>query len=219
MGPRVANEKNQTVRMNKPFSPRRIGPIWGFMSEAPPNPGRHLVLIGMMGSGKSSVGRALASKSGAPFLDTDALIEGRNRKTVTALFQEWGEARFREFEKGVLAEALAEEIPGIISTGGGAVIDPANRASMRTSGFVFYLHAPVEVLFQRLKRDSTRPLLQKDNPLETLRNLFEARRAFYEEAHDRIDVSRLRQRAVADEIWKRLPEEIRKGLSQTKRSF
>jgi len=79
---------------------------------------------------------------------------------------------------------------------------------------VFYLHAPVEVLYQRLKRDSTRPLLQQNDPLETLRSLLERRHAFYEEANDRIDVSQLRQRAVADEIWKRLPEEIRIGLSQ-----
>ncbi len=189
------------------------------MPENTPTPGRHLVLIGMMGSGKSSVGRALASKSGAPFLDTDALIEGRNRKTVSALFQEWGEPRFREFEKTILAETLAEENPAIISTGGGAVIDPENRAAMRASGYVFYLHAPVEVLYQRLKRDSTRPLLQQNDPLETLRQLLEKRQAFYEEAHDRIDVSQLRQRAVADEIWKRLPEDIRKGLSQERPSM
>lgn len=184
------------------------------MSDSAASPHKkHLVLVGMMGSGKSSVGRALSSRCGAPFLDTDAMIEGRARKTVSALFREWGEARFREIEREILAEALAEETPGIISTGGGAVVTPENRAALRAHSHVVYLQAPAEVLFQRLKRDTSRPLLQQPNPLQVLRDLEETRRAFYEEADDRIDVSQLQQKAAAEEIWKRLPEPLKRGLA------
>jgi len=184
------------------------------MSAPEPSPSKkHLVLVGMMGSGKSSVGRALSARCGAPFLDTDAMIEGRARKTVTFLFREWGEARFREMEREILAEALAEETPSIISTGGGVVVTPENRAALQAHSHVVYLHAPAEVLFQRLKRDTSRPLLQQPDPLQVLRDLEEKRRAFYEEAHDRIDVSQLQQKAAAEEIWKKLPESLKQGLS------
>ncbi|MDX6767429.1 MAG: shikimate kinase [Candidatus Methylacidiphilales bacterium] len=173
---------------------------------------RHLVLVGMMGSGKSSVGRALAARSGAPYIDTDAAIEGRMRKTVSALFAEWGEARFREFEREVLAGVLADERPAILSTGGGVVVLPENRAALRASGYIVYLRASPEVLYQRLKRDTSRPLLQKPDPLQVLRDLETARKAYYEEADTIVDVSTMRPRVVAEEIWKRIPESVRCGL-------
>jgi len=173
---------------------------------------RHLVLIGMMGSGKSSVGRALSVRSKAPFVDTDAMIEGHCRRRITELFQEMGEARFRVMEQDIICQAAEEEQPCILSTGGGAVIAPANREVLWRTGYVVYLHAPPEVLYDRLKRDTSRPLLQQPDPLGTLRQLWESRRAYYEAADLVFDVSQIRIRPAAEAIWKGLPDWLRRRL-------
>lgn len=173
---------------------------------------RHLVLIGMMGSGKSSVGRALSVCSKAPFVDTDAMIEGRCRRRVVELFQEMGEARFRVLEQDIVCQAAEDEQPSILSTGGGAVITPANREVLWRNGYVVYLHAPPEVLYDRLKRDTSRPLLQQPDPLGTLRKLWESRRAHYEAADMILDVSHIRIRPAAEAIWKNLPDWLRRRL-------
>jgi shikimate kinase len=173
---------------------------------------RHLVLIGMMGSGKSSVGRALAARTGAPFLDTDAMIEGHCRKRITEIFEELGEAKFRVMEQDTVCQAAEEETPSILSTGGGAVTTAANREALWRRGHVVYLHAPPKVLFDRLKRDTSRPLLKQADPLSVLQALWESRRAHYEAADLTVDVSRVRIRAVAEEVWRQLPESVRQGL-------
>jgi shikimate kinase len=173
---------------------------------------RHLVLVGMMGSGKSSVGRALASKSGAPFVDTDAMIEGHCRKRINDLFQELGETRFRVLEQDIVCQAAEEDTPSVISTGGGAVVTEAGREALWRNGYVIYLHAPPEVLFERLKRDTSRPLLKQPDPMGVLRNLWLARQSHYQSADLVIDVSRIRIRAAAEEIWKLIPEGLRRRL-------
>lgn len=181
------------------------------MNRPPP---RHLVLVGMMGSGKSSIGRALAAKCGAPFVDTDALIEGHCRRRISELFAEVGEERFRSIERDIVCLAAEDETPSILSTGGGAVVTAANREALWRRGFVVYLHAPPKVLFERLKRDTTRPLLRQPDPLAVLSRLWEERRAHYEAADLTLDVSKLRIRALADAVWDRLPGPLRAGLSR-----
>ena len=176
------------------------------MNFAPCNPKRHLVLIGMMGSGKSSIGRALAVRSKAPFVDTDAMIEGHCRKRISDLFRQMGEAKFRAMEQDIVCQAAEDDRPCIISTGGGAIVTPANREVLWRNGYVVYLHAPPEVLYARLKRDTSRPLLQQPDPLGTLRQLWQSRRKHYEAADQIFDVSQIRIRAAADTLWKSLPD-------------
>jgi shikimate kinase len=184
------------------------------MTSNVPSEKRHLVLIGMMGSGKSSVGRTLAVRSKAPFVDTDAMIEGHCRKRISELFQELGEARFRTLEQDIVCQAAEDETPCILSTGGGAIVTPANREALWRTGFVVYLHAPPEVLYERLKRDTSRPLLRQPDPLGTLRQLWTARRAYYEAADLILDVSQIRIRAAADALWNSLPDWLIRRLQR-----
>lgn len=178
---------------------------------------RHVALIGMMGSGKSSVGRALAVRSGASFVDTDAMIEGHCRRRIVDLFQELGEARFRLLERDIVCQAAEEETPAVISTGGGAVVTPANREALWRTSYVVYLHASPEVLMSRLKRDTSRPLLRQPDPLATLRRLLQEREEHYLAADLVVDVGQIRIRAAAQAIWTALPESLRQGLQARKK--
>ena len=151
----------------------------------------HLALIGLPGSGKSTIGRQLARTWGLPFVDTDQLIEARLGCSIKAFFAAQGEAAFRDAESEVLAQVLAAQTACVLSTGGGAILRPENRALLRQHSHVFYLQCPPEDIARRLRADTTRPLLQGEDPLLRLKELLQVRSALYlQTAHYVIDTTR-----------------------------
>jgi shikimate kinase len=140
-----------------------------------------ITLVGMPGSGKTTVGRQLARRLGLPFFDSDHVIEERLGCSIRDYFAREGEAAFRDLEQQVLTE-LAQGPAAVIATGGGAVLREANRACLRQAGRVVYLRSSPEELYRRLKHDTTRPLLQVADPLAKLRELYAQRDPLYREA-------------------------------------
>ena len=159
-----------------------------------------LVLVGMMGSGKTTVGRALAGRLGWAFVDSDALVESSTGSTVAELFASGGEEAFRAEESRVLAEVLATTAPVVVATGGGAVLAEGNRTLLAESAVVIWLRAEPSTLAARVGRGKGRPLLAGD-PEATLADLDELRRPIYEEvAQVVVDVDDLEPAMVADRI-------------------
>jgi len=149
-----------------------------------------ITLIGLPGSGKSTVGRLLARRLQLPFIDSDQVIEQRLGCSIREFFEREGEARFRDWEHDVLDE-LTQGAPCVLSTGGGAVLRPANRVHLRQRGRVFYLCARPPELHRRLRHDQTRPLLQVADPLQKLRQLYDERDPLYREtAHHVVETGR-----------------------------
>jgi shikimate kinase len=147
----------------------------------PPAPGRlrkTVVMVGMMGAGKTAVGRALATRLAVPFLDSDHEIEAAANRTIPEIFARDGEAFFRAREAEVIARLLDEEC-GILSTGGGAFLRPENRAAISARGVSVWLNADLEVLWNRVRHKTTRPLLRTPDPRATLRDLYAARVPVY----------------------------------------
>lgn len=149
-----------------------------------------LALVGLPGSGKSTVGRQLARRLGSAFVDTDHLIEQRIGCPIRAFFEREGEDRFRDIEESVIDE-LTQLSGGVLATGGGAVLRPANRAHLHDRCQVVYLHSAPDDVFRRLRHDTQRPLLQVADPLARLRDLYAARDPLYREtAHFVIETGR-----------------------------
>lgn len=147
-------------------------------------------LVGLPGSGKSTVGRLLAKRLHLDFADSDALIEQQIGCSIRDFFEREGEARFRDIEQTLLDE-LTQRHQGVLSTGGGAVLRAANRQNLRQRSHVLYLHSVPEDLFRRLRHDTQRPLLQVADPLARLKELFDARDPLYREtAHFVIETGR-----------------------------
>lgn len=150
----------------------------------------NIFLVGLMGAGKSTVGRILARRLGKRFVDTDHEIEKRNGVTIPVIFEIEGEEGFRRREQEVLAD-LAQEKDLVLSTGGGIVLKPENREVLRNHGFVVYLNARPELLAERTKHDRTRPLLNVEDPLTRLRELYAVRDPLYREvAHAVVETGR-----------------------------
>jgi len=161
---------------------------------------QNIVLIGFMGSGKSSIGRLLAKRFRFRFVDTDRLIVDRARLEISDIFARHGETYFRDLETGAI-ESLTRLNRSVLATGGGAVLRERNVALLREIGFVVGLTASEEVIFERVSRNSKRPLLQTENPRETLRKLLAERRGIYEAAaHLTVDTSQLSHEQVAELI-------------------
>lgn len=152
-----------------------------------------VALVGLPGSGKSTVGRHLSKRWGIPFIDSDHEIESRTGGSVRDFFAAHGEAAFRDLEQTVIAQLCTDTSHAkILATGGGAVLREANRQVLHQHCHVFYLKASPEELYQRLRNDKTRPLLQVEDPAQRLRDLFDARDALYTDAaHYVIDSVRL----------------------------
>ncbi len=147
-------------------------------------------LIGLPGSGKSTVGRHLARRLQLPFFDSDHIIEQQLGCTIRAYFDREGEERFRDVEQAVIDE-LTQRPKCVLSTGGGVVLRPANRQHLRERGQVVYLNSSPEELYRRLRHDTSRPLLQVADPLDRLRELFTQRDPLYREtAHFIIETGR-----------------------------
>ena len=144
-----------------------------------------IILIGMMGAGKTTVGRALAKKLGRKFVDLDHAIVERCGVDIPTIFDIEGEEGFRKRENEVLRDVLLEG-DMILATGGGAVLYPQNRELMRQCGQVFYLRVGVDELYRRVARDKNRPLLATPNPKQRLTELLAERRSIYEGAADYI---------------------------------
>ena len=139
---------------------------------------RTVVLIGMMGAGKTAVGRALASRLGVAIRDSDAEIESRSGLSIEEIFNRYGEGFFREKEAQVIAR-LVEGDPAILSTGGGAWLDPGTRATLTGAAAVLWLKADIDLLWQRVKHKDTRPLLRSEDPRATLEAIHDARVPVY----------------------------------------
>lgn len=139
-------------------------------------------LVGMPGSGKSTVGPELARRLGVPFVELDAEIERAAGKSVREIFQTEGEPRFRELEAATLVE-LARRDPAVVSCGGGVVLEPANRVTLRATGEVVFLSVPLEVLRERVPPAEDRPLIRAEGDLE---RLFREREPLYREFAARV---------------------------------
>jgi shikimate kinase len=148
-------------------------------------------LVGMPGSGKSTVGRQLAHRAGVPFIDLDQQLERTIGTTIRSFFETDGEARFRELEAQVLADVTRQSGGMVLSTGGGAVLREENREVLRQFGNVIYLRASPEEIYKRIRHDKARPLLQVANPMERLRDLYAQRDSLYRQSsHYVIDTGR-----------------------------
>lgn len=171
-------------------------------------------LVGMMGAGKTTVGRRLARRLGWSFVDADREIEARLGVPVTTIFELEGEAGFRRRESELIEE-LSHRSATVLATGGGAVLDPANRQALHGRSRVIYLRASVGDLWHRLRRDTTRPLLRTDDPRARIEALVTQRDPLYREtAHLTVDTGRQPVDRVVDAIVARLPGALT-GLPET----
>lgn len=153
----------------------------------------NIILIGFMGSGKSTVGRELHQRLGYPLVDMDQVIEQRAGKTITEIFATEGEEAFREMETALLREFNDPSVPRrIISTGGGVIGRPENRALIKQLGYVVWLDAGPEVILERTRKNRLRPLLHTDDPEARIRALMAEREPLYQEtAHLKLDTGGL----------------------------
>jgi shikimate kinase len=152
------------------------------MAATPNRLEKPIALVGMMGAGKSTVGRRLAKRLGLPFVDADDEIEAAAGLSIAAIFERYGEPYFREGERRVLAR-LIEGPPRVIATGGGAFMDPETRALMLARCIAIWLDVAVEILAERVARRDHRPLLKDQDPLDRLRDLAALRNPIYAQAH------------------------------------
>ena len=147
---------------------------------------RTVALVGMMGAGKSSVGRRLAQRLDVPFRDADAEIELAAGCPIPDIFTRYGEPAFRDCERKVIGRLLGDP-PHVLATGGGAFIDAETRAKMKECALTVWINAPVDVLTSRVKRKDDRPLLKDGDPKEILERLLRERGPIYAEADIAID--------------------------------
>ncbi len=159
-------------------------------SQTPP---KNIVLIGFMGSGKSTVGRELHQRLGYGLVDMDQVIEQRSGKSIATIFKDDGEENFREMETSLLEELCDPSAPRrIISTGGGVIGRERNRVLLRQLGYVVWLHAPVAIIAERTARNRDRPLLDTDDPVARIEALMAVRKPLYAEAaHLTVDTAGL----------------------------
>jgi len=169
---------------------------------------RPVVLVGLMGVGKSTVGRRLARRLGLPFVDSDAEIEDASGLSAAEVFERFGEKDYRDGERRLVARLVDGQVR-VISTGGGVFVDPRTRELLKTRTITVWLDAPVEVLAARTKRRDTRPLLRTDNPKETLERIADQERPAYAEAHIHVRSSDGAHRDVVDAIVKALEDHLR----------
>lgn len=161
----------------------------------------HIVLVGLMGSGKSTIGKKLARRTGWLFSDTDNMVEAYSRRTIADIFATDGEEAFRDLEEEMVTLAMSDEKPGIIATGGGAVLRESNRQLLFGESFSVYLHSSPRGLLNRIRRSTSRPLLKNEDPLGTLHNLLQAREPLYQMAGLHVGVEARPIRQICSDIW------------------
>jgi len=159
---------------------------------------KNIVLVGFMGTGKTTVGQLLAEQTGMPLVDMDAVIEQRAGKPITEIFAQDGEPHFRALERDI-ARDLSAQSSQVISTGGGIVLNPDNLSDYESTGLVVCLLASPETILNRVKHDTTRPLLAGDKQ-EKIIQLLEARKPLYEAITHKVDTDDLEPEAIAAQI-------------------
>ena len=175
------------------------------------SPQENIILVGFMGSGKSSLGRLIAKKSGRRFADTDQMIVQSEGQEISQIFKTHGEGYFRRLETSVL-QTLPPGGGLVLATGGGIVTTPENIPLLREQGFVVWLQADEEEIFKRVSRNSQRPLLQTENPRKTIADLLAKRRPLYEAScHFSLDTTLLSHKQAAEAV---ISEEIRRASVQ-----
>lgn len=165
---------------------------------------KNIILTGFMGVGKTSVGKQLAEDLGYTFVDIDKLIEADQNLPITAIFSKFGEPYFRDVEAAIIRQVMTGERQ-VVSAGGGAVIRDANRDAFKKGGFVVCLAASPDVIYERIKHETHRPLLQTADPKATIKELLASRETFYAQADMSIDTS---NKSIGD-IIKAIKERIR----------
>jgi shikimate kinase len=175
---------------------------------------RSLVLVGLMGAGKTTVGRRLANRLGLSFIDADAEIEKAAGSSIADIFKEFGEAHFRDGEQRVILRLLGEG-PQVLATGGGAFMNPKTRDATTEKGISIWLRADLDVLMKRVSRRSHRPLLQNDDPQAVMKRLIEERYPVYATADLEIDSKEGPHEAVVDEIIHALTVKLNCGGAET----
>ena len=168
---------------------------------------RSIVMIGMMGAGKSSIGRRLASRLGILFTDADTAIEEAAGMSIADIFEAHGEPAFRSGEAKVIARLL-EQGPQVLATGGGSFVNPETRARIHSKGISVWLKADTEVLLKRVKRRDNRPLLSNGDPGGTLTSLLAAREPFYGEADLTVHSRDVAHEIIVEEIVALLSERL-----------
>ena len=164
-----------------------------------------MVLVGLMGAGKSTVGRRLAKRLGLTFIDSDSAIEDASGYSAAEVYERFGEKDFRDGERRLVARLVSGEVR-VIATGGGAYVDPRTRELLNERSITVWLDAPVEVLAERTGRRDTRPLLRNQDPKGTLERLDEERRPSYAEAHIHVRSGNGAHRDVVDTIIRELDD-------------
>lgn len=168
----------------------------------------NVFLVGPMGAGKTTIGRHLARRLGWQFVDSDHEIEHRTGATIPLIFEIEGEAGFRKREKAVIEE-LTQRHGLVLATGGGVVLDPDNRRHLAARGVVVYLHASLDLLFERTSRDRNRPLLQTADPRGRLQAIMEQRDPLYREVADIvIDTGQHGARDIVRDLVRRLTSPV-----------
>lgn len=161
--------------------------------------GRSIVMVGLMGAGKSTIGRRLAQRLGLPFIDADNAIEEAAGMSIADIFANYGEAHFRDGERRVVARLLQDE-PRVLATGGGAFVNGQTRALVAQHGLSIWLKADLDVLMKRVRRRSNRPLLNGDDPEGVMRRLMDERYPIYAEADVTVETSNAPHQAVVEEV-------------------
>ncbi len=169
---------------------------------------RSLVMVGLMGCGKSAIGRRLAMRLALPFVDADEEIESAAGQSIAEIFAEFGEAFFREGERKVIQRLLGSG-PQVLATGGGAFMDDETRANIRNNGISIWLKADLDVLMQRVARRDHRPLLKNGDPQEVMKRLMDERYPTYAEADITTESADVPHDAVVKQIVNRLKTKLR----------
>jgi len=164
---------------------------------------KRIILTGFMGTGKTAVGERLAKKLKFDFLDTDLMVEKETGRTITEIFEKEGETAFRHVEKQMVKKAL-EHDNVVVSTGGGAIVDPDNLKLMKDRGIIVGLSASPESIFQRISNMDTRPLLRSKDQLKKIESLLSHRSPYYRQADKIVDTTMKRIDETVEEILKAL---------------
>ena len=168
---------------------------------------RSIVLVGIMGAGKSSVGKRLSARLGIPFVDADTEIEEAHRMSIPEIFAKYGEPYFRAGETRVIARLL-DGGPQVLATGGGAFMNPDTRALVSDKGISVWLKADFDTLLKRIRRRSDRPLLKTEDPAATLKALIDQRYPIYAEATLTVQSREIAHEAIVEEIFAGLADKL-----------
>mgnify|MGYP001201192318 FL=1 len=161
--------------------------------------GRPLVLVGLMGAGKTAIGRRVAAVLGLPFIDSDHEIEAASRMSVPELFEKYGETEFRALEQRVIARLIGEGVR-VLATGGGAFMNAETRAAVREHALSIWLKADLDTLMGRVMKKQNRPLLKSDDPHAVMERLMAIRYPVYAEADITVHTRDERREVIADEV-------------------